>query len=181
MKHGSFPRKLGRDPKHRWAMLRTMVTQLIEHERISTTVAKAKELRKLADQVVTMAKKGTLAARRQAGAIVRTETELQKLFTQFAARYKDRAGGYCRVLQTGQRGGDSASMALIEYVDREGELRPPKPPEGLSVSWAAREFVNKQMEERRTTDKRERTRVHGREEVLAAAEVMSADAAAPPV
>jgi large subunit ribosomal protein L17 len=72
MKHGSFPRKLGRDPKHRWAMLRTMVTQLIEHERISTTVAKAKELRKLADQVVTMAKKGTLAARRQAGAIVRT-------------------------------------------------------------------------------------------------------------
>jgi len=72
-------------------------------------------------------------------------------------------------------------MALIEYVDREGELRPPKPPEGLSVSWAAREFVNKQMEERRTTDKRERTRVHGREEVLAAEEVMSADAAAPTV
>lgn len=93
MKHGKFARKLGRDTAHRWAMLRTMVTQLIEHERIETTVAKAKELRRLADKVVTYAKAGTLMARRQAGAIVRTDSMMQKLFTEFADRYKERKVG----------------------------------------------------------------------------------------
>ena len=149
MKHGKFDRKLGRDAAHRWAMLRTMVTQLIEHERITTAVAKAKELRRVADKVVTYAKKGTLTARRQAGAIVRTDSMMQKLFTEFADRYKDRQGGYTRVLQVGQRQRDAAKMAYIEYVDREGELRPARPPEGLGISFAAKELVHQQLSERR--------------------------------
>lgn len=155
MKHGKFPRKLGRDAAHRWAMLRTMVTQLIEHERITTTVAKAKELRRVADKVVTYAKKGTLTARRQAGAIVRTDSMMQKLFTEFADRYKDRKGGYTRVLPVGQRQRDAAKMAFIEYVDREGELRPARPPEGLGISFAAKELVHKQLLERRSNSGRD--------------------------
>ena len=92
MKHGKTFRKLGRDSAHRWAMMRTMVTQLIEHERIRTTVAKAKELRKVADRVVTYAKRGTLSARRRATAVVRTDAAVQKLFTELAERYQGRAG-----------------------------------------------------------------------------------------
>ena len=90
MKHGKTFRKLGRDSAHRWAMMRTMVTQLIEHERIRTTVAKAKELRKVADRVVTYAKRGTLSARRRATAVVRTDAAVQKLFTE--SRSGTRAG-----------------------------------------------------------------------------------------
>ena len=130
MKHGRHFRKLGRDSAHRWAMMRTMVTQLIEHERIQTTVARAKELRRVADRVVTFAKKGTLTARRRAAAVVRTDAMVQKLFTEFAERYRERAGGFTRVLQTGQRKSDSAKMAYIEYVDREGSSGPRGPPRG---------------------------------------------------
>eukprot|EP00898_Chlorokybus_atmophyticus_P009021 jgi/Chlat1/911/Chrsp108S01353 len=108
-------RKLGRPTAHRLSMLKTMVSQLIEHERIETTVAKAKELRRVADQVVTMGKEGTLAARRRAAAVVRGDQNLQKLFT------------------TGQRQGDGAHMAYIEYVDRDGELRPARPPRPPSM------------------------------------------------
>ena len=153
MKHGSTFRKLGRDSAHRWAMMRTMVTQLIEHERIQTTVAKAKELRKIADRVVTYAKRGTLSARRRATAVVRTDAAMQKLFTELAERYSGRAGGFTRVLQTGQRSSDSAQMAYIEYVDREGELRPARPAQGLGLSWAAKEFVQRRISEQ----KREKT------------------------
>ena len=83
MKHGRHFRKLGKDASHRWAMMRTMVTQLIEHERIQTTVAKAKELRRVADRVVTFAKEGGLRARRKAAAVVRTDAMVNKLFTDF--------------------------------------------------------------------------------------------------
>ncbi|EEH59445.1 uncharacterized protein MICPUCDRAFT_8751, partial [Micromonas pusilla CCMP1545] len=108
-------------------MLRTMVTQLITHERIKTTVAKAKDLRRVADRVVTLAKQGTIAGRRRARALLRTDEAEQKLFYTLAARYKDRAGGFTRVLQTDQRRSDSAKMAFIEFVDREGEMRPARP------------------------------------------------------
>ena len=93
MKHGRHFRKLGKDASHRWAMIRTMVTQLIEHERIQTTVAKAKELRRVADRVVTFAKEGSLRARRKAAAVVRTDAAVNKLFTELAERYKERPGG----------------------------------------------------------------------------------------
>ena len=112
----------------------------------------AKELRRVADRVVTFAKKGTLTARRRAAAVVRTDAMVQKLFTEFAERYRERAGGFTRVLQTGQRKSDSAKMAYIEYVDREGELRPARPAAGLGLSWAAKEFVHRQMNERRVKE-----------------------------
>ena len=107
MKHGRHFRKLGRDSAHRWAMMRTMVTQLIEHERIQTTVARAKELRRVADRVVTFAKKGTLTARRRAAAVVRTDAMVQKLFTEFAevsrARRRIHAGAADWAAQERQR------------------------------------------------------------------------------
>ena len=161
MKHGKTFRKLGRDSAHRWAMMRTMVTQLIEHERIRTTVAKAKELRKVADRVVTYAKRGTLSARRRATAVVRTDAAVQKLFTELAARYQGRAGGFTRVLQTGQRKSDSAQMAFIEYVDREGELRPARPASGLGLSWAAKEYVQRQLAEERSGRARRKAEAGG--------------------
>eukprot|EP00249_Psilotum_nudum_P005690 c19121_g1_i1 orf=485-1117(-) len=129
MKHGRTMRKLNRTAEHRWALMRNMVTQLIKHERIETTLPKAKELRKVADQMVTMGKEGTLVARRRAVAVLRGDFELHKLFTELAERYKDRAGGYTRVLRTRIRQGDAAEMAYIEFVDRPNELRPAKPPQ----------------------------------------------------
>ena len=128
MRHRVDFRKLNRTSEHRWAMLRTMVTQLIEHGRIRTTVPKAKELRRVADKMVTKAKNGSLHARRHAARVVRTRGALNKLFEELGPRYEQRDGGYTRVLRCGNRYGDWAPMAYIEFVDREGELRPAKQP-----------------------------------------------------
>eukprot|EP00850_Spirogloea_muscicola_P001365 SM000005S17162 [mRNA] locus=s5:558426:560284:+ [translate_table: standard] len=127
MKHRHSMRKLGRTSSHRWSMLRTMVSQLIEHERIETTVPKAKELRRVADNMVQLGKEGTLAARRRAAAVVRGDANLHKVFTELALRYQDRAGGYTRLLPTRVRQGDAAPMAFIELVDRPNELRQSRP------------------------------------------------------
>ena len=97
-------RKLGRNTAHRLAMLRTMCDQLIEHERIETTVAKAKELRRFADKMITLGKDGSLEARRRARAVLRTDESLIKLFGPLAERYREREGGYTRVQQTRQQG-----------------------------------------------------------------------------
>ncbi|KAK9816423.1 hypothetical protein WJX72_000059 [[Myrmecia] bisecta] len=105
-------------------MLRTLVSQLLRHERIETTLPRAKELRRVADQVITLGKEGGLHAHQKAAAIVRGEDVMRKLFTTMAERYADRDGGYTRVLRTRQRPNDAAQMAYIEYVDRPGELRP---------------------------------------------------------
>ncbi|KAG6434523.1 hypothetical protein SASPL_106160 [Salvia splendens] len=139
-------RKLNRPTGHRMSMLRTMVSQLVKHERIETTVAKglsvsmlcvsgswvsstiAKEVRRLADNMVQLGKEGTLCAARRAGAFVRGDDVIHKLFTELAYRYKDRAGGYTRMLRTRIRVGDAAPMAYIEFIDRENELRQAKPP-----------------------------------------------------
>uniref|UniRef100_A0ACD5W147 Uncharacterized protein n=1 Tax=Avena sativa TaxID=4498 RepID=A0ACD5W147_AVESA len=123
---GNF-RKLGRHAAHRMSMLRTMVSQLVKHERIETTVAKAKEVRRKADQMVQLGKDGTLDAARRASAFVRGDDVVHKLFTELAYRYKDRSGGYTRLLRTRIRIGDAAPMAYIEFVDRENELREAKP------------------------------------------------------
>ncbi|CAD7696551.1 unnamed protein product [Ostreobium quekettii] len=127
MKHGLGYRKLSRKTSHRWAMLRTLVTQLIKHERIQTTLPKAKELRRLADKMVTLGKQGTLHAQRQASAVIREDVAKRKLFTEFAERYRFREGGYTRIMRSERRINDAAQMAFIEYVDREGELRPARP------------------------------------------------------
>lgn len=117
-------RKLGRDTAKRKALLRDLVTDLIIHEQIETTLHKAKELQKLADRMVTLGKANTLSSRVQAAKMVRfeytdekrTQYAIQKLFDEIAVKYKDRNGGYTRVLKTGPRQGDSAPMAIIEFV-----------------------------------------------------------------
>ncbi|WP_431283994.1 50S ribosomal protein L17 [Humitalea sp. 24SJ18S-53] len=119
MRHGVAGRKLGVTTSHRFAMLRSMVTALIKHEQITTTLPKAKELRPYAEKVITLGKRGGLHARRQAYAVIRDERMVDKLFTTIADRYKGRTGGYCRVLKAGVRYGDAADMAVIELVDRD--------------------------------------------------------------
>lgn len=118
------------------------MAQLVEHERIETTVQKAKELRRLADRVVGLGKRGDLAARRAAAAIVPGEEQLGKLFGPLALRYAARDGGYTRIVRTGVRKGDAAQMAFIEYVDREGELRPARPAQPSLLPPAAQAAVD---------------------------------------
>jgi large subunit ribosomal protein L17 len=112
-------RKLGVTSTHRQAMFRNMAHALIKHEQITTTLPKAKELRPVAEKLVTLGKRGGLHARRLAHAQLRDEAMVEKLFTTIAERYKGRAGGYCRVLRAGMRRGDAADMAVIEFVDRD--------------------------------------------------------------
>lgn len=122
-------RKLSRTSSHKWAMLRNMATSLIEHERIVTTLPKAKELRRLADHLITLAKRGEIHHRQQANAILRTKPSLSKLFDVLGPRYKERQGGYTRILKLAKpRQGDNAPMAVMEYIDRPGELRAARPP-----------------------------------------------------
>ena len=122
-------RQLSRTSSHRWAMFRNMVTSLIKHERIVTTEPKAKELKRIADKIIAHAKDGSLHARRQADKIIREKPVLAKLFEVLGPRYKDRDGGYTRVMKLSQpRKGDNAPMAVIEYVDRPGEIRAARPP-----------------------------------------------------
>lgn len=123
-------RKLNRTPKHKWAMLRNMVTSLIKHERIVTTLPKAKELRHVADTMVTYAKKeNRVYAKQLARRVVREEPVVHKLLEVLGPRYEDREGGYTRVLKLSKhRHGDGAPMAVIEYVDRPGEIRAARVP-----------------------------------------------------
>jgi large subunit ribosomal protein L17 len=112
-------RKLNRTKSHRKALFANMANALIKHEQIKTTLPKAKELRPYTEKLITLAKKGTLHARRQAASQLRDDKVVQKLFSVLAARYKDRKGGYTRVLKAGIRYGDAAPMAMIELVDRD--------------------------------------------------------------
>ncbi len=118
MRHNNQGRKLGRTASHRTAMLQNMVSSLIEHERITTTLPKAKEARRLAEKVITLGKDGTLHARRRAFSIVQNETIVKKVFDVLGPRFATRPGGYTRVLKLGFRHGDNAEMALLEFVER---------------------------------------------------------------
>lgn len=119
MRHGIAGRKLGVTTSHRAAMFRNMAVALLKHEQITTTLPKAKELRPVADRLITLGKRGGLHARRQAHAVLRDEVIVSKLFAALADRYKERQGGYTRVLKAGMRYGDAADMAVIELVDRD--------------------------------------------------------------
>ena len=119
MRHGIAGRKLGVTTTHRAAMFRNLAHALIKHEQITTTLPKAKELRPVAEKLITLGKRGGLAARRLAYAQLRDDTVVAKLFGPLAERYKDRQGGYLRVLKAGMRHGDAADMAVIEFVDRD--------------------------------------------------------------
>ncbi len=119
MRHRIAGRKLQRTSSHRLALFRNMAAALIKHEQITTTVAKAKELRPYTEKLVTLAKKGGLSNRRLAHSRLLDDAQLIKLFDVLAERYKDRNGGYIRVIKAGIRMSDAASMAIIEFVDRD--------------------------------------------------------------
>jgi len=119
MRHKVVGRKLGRNASHRKAMFRNMVTSLLEHERIVTTVPKAKEARRMAEKMITLGKRGDLHARRQAMNYIRSKAVVAKLFDELSEQYADRQGGYTRIIRTGMRHGDAASMAIIELVGYE--------------------------------------------------------------
>ncbi len=123
MRHRRAGRKLNRTASHRRALFANMAAALIKHEQVVTTLPKAKELRRVVDRLVTLAKRGNLNSRRLAVARVRDELMVKKLFDILGPRYKERSGGYTRVLKAGYRYGDSAPMAVIELVDRDLEAR----------------------------------------------------------
>jgi large subunit ribosomal protein L17 len=117
MRHRYRHGKLGRNASHRKALLRNMVTSLLAQERIETTDAKAKELRRVADKMITLGKRGDLHARRLALSVIRDRDVTAKVFDKLAERYKERPGGYTRVLKVRQRVGDAAPMSIVELVD----------------------------------------------------------------
>ena len=119
MRHARGYRRLNRTHEHRKALFANMAGSLIEHEQIKTTLPKAKELRPIIEKLVTLAKRGDLHARRQAASQLKQDQHVAKLFEVLGARYKDRQGGYVRVLKAGFRYGDMAPMAIIEFVDRD--------------------------------------------------------------
>ncbi len=127
MYHGKAGRKLGRTSSHKEAMLRNMVTSVIKHERIRTTDTRAKELRKLAEKMITLGKKGSLHARRQALAVVRDKETVGKLFGELTERYRNRAGGYTRIVKAGYRYGDNAPVSILEFISDEKKKEKAKP------------------------------------------------------
>jgi len=123
MRHGIAQKKLNRTASHRTAMFANMAAALIKHEQIVTTLPKAKALRPVVEKLITLGKRGDLHARRLAASRLRDEAMAKKLFDVLGKRYKDRAGGYTRVLKAGFRHGDNAAMAVIEFIDRDPEAR----------------------------------------------------------
>jgi large subunit ribosomal protein L17 len=123
MRHGKVHRKLNRTAEHRRAMFANMSAALIKHEQIITTLPKAKELRPIVEKLVTLGKRGGLALRRQAISEIRDQAMVKKLFDVLAVRYKDRNGGYTRIIKAGFRYGDNAAMAVIEFVDRDEDAK----------------------------------------------------------
>jgi large subunit ribosomal protein L17 len=123
MRHKKLGRRFSRDSSHRQAMLSNMAAALIKHEQIVTTLPKAKDLKRVIDKYITLAKRGDLNSRRLAASRLRDEDQVKKLFDVLAPRYKNRAGGYSRVLKAGFRYGDSAPRAVIELVDRDTSIK----------------------------------------------------------
>jgi large subunit ribosomal protein L17 len=123
MQHRRLGRRFSRDPGHRQAMFSNMAASLIRHEQIVTTLAKAKDLKRVMDKYITLAKKGDLNSRRLAASRMRDEAMVKKLFDTLGPRYKGRNGGYTRVLKAGYRYGDSAPVAVIELVDRDEAVK----------------------------------------------------------
>ena len=123
MRHKIAGRKLGRNPAHRRSLLRNLVTSFLEHERLVTTVPKAKELRPLAEKMITLGKRDTLHARRQVQSYLLSDVTTKKVFDTIAPRFSDRPGGYSRIVRLGPRVGDGADMAVIELLGSELEVK----------------------------------------------------------
>ena len=153
MRHLKAGRKFGRTSAHRKALFRNLVGALIERERISTTLAKAKELRGKVERTITLGKKGTLHARRQAFKLAPQKEAVQKVFGSLADRYANRPGGYTRIIKIGPRRGDNAPMAFIELVDREGET--PAPKEEAQKKTATKKETKPKVTEKKAVEKKE--------------------------
>ena len=134
MRHRKSGRQLSRNSSHRWALIRNLITSLLRVEKIQTTDAKAKELRRWADRVITLGKEGSLHARRQVLGIVQDKAVVRKLFDTIAPRFKSRAGGYTRIIKIGWRRGDAAQMSLIELVEGVEETAAAGKPGGAKKS-----------------------------------------------
>ena len=119
MRHRKAGKKLSRTREHRRALFRNLVTELLEKERVETTIAKAKAIRPLAEKMITLGKRGDLHSRRQALGFIQKKSVVKKLFDEIAPRYQNRPGGYTRIIRTGPRRGDNAEMAIIELVEEE--------------------------------------------------------------
>ncbi len=145
MRHRKTGRRLNRDSGHRQAMFSNMAASLIQHEQIVTTLPKAKDLKRIMDKYITLAKRGDLNSRRLAAARLRNEAMVKKLFDVLAERYKDRAGGYTRVLKAGFRYGDSAPRAVIELVDRDESVKGAEDRARHEAEMAEREEEPQQM------------------------------------
>jgi len=140
MRHGCAGRQFGRDSGHRKALLRMLVASLLRHEKIETTLAKAKEIRPLAEQMITLAKRGDLHARRQAQSFINDEAVVRGLFADVAPRFSGRNGGYTRIVRTRTRMGDAAPMAVIELVEqKKKEVKEPKTKEPKAKEPKAKE------------------------------------------
>jgi large subunit ribosomal protein L17 len=144
MRHLKAGRKFGRTSAHRKALFRNLVGALIQRERISTTLAKAKELRGKVEKTITLGKKGTLHARRQAFKLAPQKEAVQKVFGLLAERYATRPGGYTRIIKIGPRKGDNAPMAFIELVDREGDAPAPEKAKGAAKKVASKTSAKKE-------------------------------------
>lgn len=160
MRHRKAGLKLNRTSSHRNAMFRNMVTSLFKHERICTTDAKAKELRRWADNLITLAKRGDLHARRQALAIVREKDVVHKLFDEVAGRFTDISGGYTRIVKLGRRPGDAAPVSLIELVSPETEKKKKSKKKKTKAPAVKKQPVEKK--ETKAADK-EKTKVEAKE------------------
>ena len=180
MRHGKSGRKLNRSSSHRLAMFRNMVTSLLDHERIYTTHAKAKELRRWADWMITLGKRGDLHARRQALQVIRDKSVVHKLFTDLAQRYQARSGGYTRTVKVGFRVGDGAPLSLIELMTGETvkkKKRKRKPRKAVEAAPPAVEeaVVEEAVEKKKKKSKAEKK---AEAEARAAAEAVEEKAAA---
>ena len=190
MRHGKSGRKLNRSSSHRLAMFRKMVTSLLDHERIYTTHAKAKELRRWADWMITLGKRGDLHARRQALQVIRDKSVVHKLFTDLAQRYQARSGGYTRTVKVGFRVGDGAPLSLIELMTGETvkkkkrkrkprkavEAAPPAAEEAVVEEAVAEEAVAEEAVEKKKKKSKAAKKVEA--EAPAAEEVVEEKAAA---
>lgn len=169
MRHNKAGRRLGRTTSHRVAMFRNMVTSFLNHEKITTTDAKAKELRSIAEKMITLGKKGDLHAMRQAASYIRDKKVVTKLFTTIAPRYKERPGGYTRIIKLGIRPGDNAPLSVIELVEEQLEKKSPKKPAAKTVAPKAAEPKEAQKPE----EKPQTEEIKAAEEVSPEAEASS--------
>jgi large subunit ribosomal protein L17 len=151
MRHRNAGYKLGRNTSHRRAMLRNLVTSVILMDRVETTITKCKATRPLIEKMITLGKRGTVHARRQAAAYLMTPESVDRLFATVAPRYGDRNGGYLRITRTGARKGDAAEMAFIELLGAEQELNE-KAQKRADARTKRREELAKQMEERNPSE-----------------------------